>query len=120
MDPRASQLGQRTLLPRAAEPALDAPITDAAAHRDWRIQLGIAEGASEIPAGALGNVPFWLITNVTPQMDVNVQLCKDGILGLQTPLCITCNACFAQGGSVLACRSVWRLHEAVRMAPSAS
>lgn len=53
MDPRAPQLGQRTLLPRAAEPALDAPVSTCAAHRQWRIQQGVAEGASEIPTGAL-------------------------------------------------------------------
>ena len=53
MDPRAPQLGQRALLPRAAEPALDAPLSACAAHRQWRIQQGVAEGASEIPSGKL-------------------------------------------------------------------
>jgi hypothetical protein len=52
-DPRTGELGQRALLPKSADPALeaDAATADEAAYRQWRVERGVAEGDSEIPSG---------------------------------------------------------------------
>ena len=52
-DPRTAELGQRALLPKWADPALERSTStaDEAAYRQWRIEHGIAEGGAEIPSG---------------------------------------------------------------------
>ena len=52
LDPRTPELGQRTILPKSAEAALELPPADQEEYRQWRHSLGIAEGPSEIPPGA--------------------------------------------------------------------
>lgn len=52
LDPRTPELGQRTILPKSAEGALELPPADPGQYRQWRHSLGIAEGSSEIPPGA--------------------------------------------------------------------
>ena len=52
-DPRTGELGQRALLPKSADPTLEAAAAtaDEAAYRQWRIEHGVAEGGTEIPSG---------------------------------------------------------------------
>ncbi|CAL8469817.1 g9359 [Coccomyxa elongata] len=52
IDPRTEKLGQRTILPKGAEPALELPASDSALYEQWRHSMGVAEGPSEIPSGS--------------------------------------------------------------------
>ena len=51
-DPRLPDLGARAILPGSAPSAEGAHVIYGRQYRSWRIEHGIAEGNTEIPAGA--------------------------------------------------------------------
>ena len=52
-DPRLAALGQRLVMRAGDKPSClgEESETDAVAYADWRMELGVAEGPVEIPAG---------------------------------------------------------------------
>lgn len=51
-DPRLPELGCRAVLASGSQPAAaDAAVADALSYKRWRLELGVAEGDTEIPSG---------------------------------------------------------------------